>query len=153
MLDSKKQFTFARNRAINKLFHIEWYIGWFIGQYRAIYRPIFQISAVFCCKWYDERFSHIVSAVGKKGDIGRYLGRIDWYLKQGMDHVLESCMAFILSTSQLELIVSQVQLLHEEISQLCWAIWTEVINLINTLVTWKIVMVGTGRIRPWHFYL
>ena len=76
----KKQYTFARSRAINKLFHI----GRFIGRYRAIYRPIFQISAVFCCKRYGKRFSHIVSAAGKKGDIGRYLGRLGRYLKQGM---------------------------------------------------------------------
>jgi len=69
----KKQCTFSRNRAINKLFHI----GRFIGQYRAIYRPIFQISAFFCCKQYGERFLHIVSAAGKKGDIGRYLDRLD----------------------------------------------------------------------------
>jgi len=69
----KKQCTFARSRAINKLFHIGRYIGRFIGQYRAIYRPIFQISAVFCCKRYNEQFSHIVSVTGKKGDIGRYL--------------------------------------------------------------------------------
>ena len=47
LVKSKKQCTFARSRAINKLFHIGRYIRRFIGQYRAIYRPIFQISAFF----------------------------------------------------------------------------------------------------------
>jgi len=60
----KKQCTFARSRAINKLFHIERFIGW----YRATCRLIFQKFAIFCCKLYGERFSHIVSAAGKKGN-------------------------------------------------------------------------------------
>ena len=37
----------------------------------------------FCCKRYGERFPHIVLVAGKKGDIGRYLGRLGRYLKQG----------------------------------------------------------------------
>ena len=77
----KEQCTFACSRAINKLFHIGRHIGRFIGRYRGTYGPIFQISAVFCCKRYGEQFSHIVSATGKKGDIGRYLGRLGRYLK------------------------------------------------------------------------
>ena len=60
---------------LNKLFHVGRYIGRLIGQY-------FKLSTIFCCKRYDERFSHIVSATGKKGDIRRYLGRIGRYLKQ-----------------------------------------------------------------------
>jgi len=63
----KIQCTFARIRAINKLFHMGRYIGRFIARYRVIYRAIFQISAVFCCKWYSEWFFLIVSAAGKKG--------------------------------------------------------------------------------------
>jgi len=51
-------------------------IGQFIGWYFK-YRPF------FCCKRYGEWFLHIVSATSKKGDIGRYLGRIGRYLKQG----------------------------------------------------------------------
>jgi len=43
----KKTCTFARSRAIIKLFHLERYLRRFIARYRAIYRPIFQISAVF----------------------------------------------------------------------------------------------------------
>jgi len=66
----------VRSRAINKLFHI----GRYIGRYRTIYRPLFQISAVFCCKWYGERFLHIVSAAGKKGYLERYLGWLGQYL-------------------------------------------------------------------------
>jgi len=75
----KKQCTFARSRAINKLFHIGRYIRRFISQYRAIYRPIFQISAVFRCKRYGERFSHIISSRQKRS-IGRYIGRLGRYL-------------------------------------------------------------------------
>jgi len=59
------------------------YFGWFIARYQAIYRPIFQISVIFCCKWYGKRFLHIRSAAGKKRDIDRYLGR---YLKHGLRH-------------------------------------------------------------------
>jgi len=66
----KKQCTFVRSRAINKLFHIGRYIGRLIGRYRATYRLIFQISAIFFFKRYGKRFFHIVSATGKKGDIG-----------------------------------------------------------------------------------
>ena len=62
----KEQLTFAHSRATNKLFHIGRYFRRFIVRYRVIYRPIFQISAIFCCKRYGERFSHIVSASGKK---------------------------------------------------------------------------------------
>ena len=51
--------------------------------YRAIYRPIFQISAVFCCQQYGERFPYIVSAIGKKGDIRRYINRLGQYSKHG----------------------------------------------------------------------
>ena len=83
MPDSKNQCTFACSHAINKLFHIGRYFGQFIARYRAIYRPIFKYRSFFCCKRYGERFSHIVSAADKKGDIGRYLGR---YLKQGLQN-------------------------------------------------------------------
>jgi len=65
----KKQWTFARSHAINKLFHIWRYFEQFIARYRAIYWPVFQISAVFYCKRYDGRFSHIISAASRKGDI------------------------------------------------------------------------------------
>jgi len=51
-------------------------IGQFIGWYFK-YRPF------FCYKRYGERFLHIISAAGKKGDIGRYLGRLGRYLKHG----------------------------------------------------------------------
>ena len=69
----KKQCIFARSRAINKLFHIRRYIRRFIGRYfnighfllQTIWRTIF----------------HIILAAGKKGDIGRYLGRLGRYLK------------------------------------------------------------------------
>ena len=80
----KKQCTFACSCTINKLFHIVRHIGRSIGRYRATYQLIFQISVVFCCKRFGERFPHIVSAAGKKGDIGRYLGRLGRYLKQGL---------------------------------------------------------------------
>jgi len=83
----KRQCTFPRSHAINKLFHIRWYIGWFIGRYRATYRPIFQISAVFCCKRYGKRFLYIVSAANKKGDIRQYLDRLGQYLKQGISEM------------------------------------------------------------------
>jgi len=53
----KKSCTFARSRAINKLFHIRWYLWRFIARYWAIYLPIFQILAVFCCKWYGRTMS------------------------------------------------------------------------------------------------
>ena len=56
----KKQCTFARRRAINKLFHIGRYFKRFIARYRAIYWPILQISTAFYCKWYGGRFPHIV---------------------------------------------------------------------------------------------
>ena len=61
-----KKIMYICTQSCNKLFYIRRYIGQFIARYRVIYRPIFQISAVFCCKRYDERFPHIISAVGKK---------------------------------------------------------------------------------------
>jgi len=42
-----------------------------------------QLSLVNFLLQTGERFSHIVSAADRKGDIGRYLGRLGRYLKQG----------------------------------------------------------------------
>jgi len=62
----KKQCTFARNRAVNKLFQsgnisgdLSADIGRFIGRY-------FKYRLFFCCKRCGERFPHIVSAAAKK---------------------------------------------------------------------------------------
>jgi len=78
----------------------------FISQYRAIYRPIFQILAVFCCKRFGKRFPHIVSAASKKRRIGRYLGRIGRFLKQGLSYngVLLRC----LSNSEAQKVIKKV---------------------------------------------
>ena len=75
----KKQCTFARGHAISKLFHIGRYIGRFISQYWAIYGDILNIGRFFAAN----DMVNIVSATGKKRDIGRYLGRLGRYLKQG----------------------------------------------------------------------
>ena len=53
----------------------------FIGQYWAIYRPIFQISAFFATNDMANDFPISYRQQAKKGDIGRYLGRLRRYLK------------------------------------------------------------------------
>ena len=89
-----KKTMYICTQSCNKLFHIGRYIGRFIGRYQVIYWPIFQITAVSCYKRYGERFPHIVSAAGKKGDIDRYLGRLGRCLKQG-NHLLLECIITI----------------------------------------------------------
>jgi len=77
----------CRQSSINKLFHIGLYSEQFIARYWVMYRLIFQISAVFCCKRYGERFfSYGINSRQKKRY--RLISRPTWSIfKTGLYYV------------------------------------------------------------------